>query len=98
MIPLVGFGYLYFKLNSMYDKQEANEISTMIKNTLSGALTSAKLTCDELDFLFAGDLLNQCTASSFGLKAFDIPFFGLFSSYIHIAYTKFYICMEVFYP
>ena len=32
MIPLMGFGYLYFKLNSMYDKQEANEISTMIEN------------------------------------------------------------------
>lgn len=33
MIPLMGFGYLYFKLNSMYDKQEANEISTMMENT-----------------------------------------------------------------
>ena len=54
--------------------------STMIKTTLSGALTAAKLTCDELDFLFAGDLLNQCTASSFGLKAFDIPFFGLYGA------------------
>ena len=33
MIPLMGFGYLYFKLYSMYDKQEANEISTMMENT-----------------------------------------------------------------
>ncbi|MBQ4629689.1 MAG: stage V sporulation protein AD [Clostridia bacterium] len=54
--------------------------STLLKTTVSGALTSAKLTCDELDMLFAGDLLNQCTASSFALKAFDIPFLGLYGA------------------
>lgn len=28
IIPLLGIGYLYFQLNSMYDKEEAKEIST----------------------------------------------------------------------
>ncbi len=29
-IPAAGFGYMYFKLNSMYDKQAANEIKEVI--------------------------------------------------------------------
>ena len=54
--------------------------STLMKNTVSGALTNANITADELDLLFAGDLLNQCTASSYGLKSFDVPFFGLYGA------------------
>ena len=54
--------------------------STLMKNTLSGALTSAGMTSDDLNMLFAGDLLNQCIASSFALKPFDIPFFGLYGA------------------
>ncbi|MBE7049619.1 MAG: stage V sporulation protein AD [Ruminococcaceae bacterium] len=54
--------------------------SCMIKNTLSGALTSCKKTSEDLDAIFAGDLLNQCMASSFGLKSFDIPLFGLYGA------------------
>lgn len=53
---------------------------TLIKNTVSGALTNAQMTPEDIDMLFAGDLLNQCMASSFGLKAFDIPFFGLYGA------------------
>lgn len=54
--------------------------STLMKNTVSGALTNANITPDELNLLFAGDLLNQCTASSYGLKSFDVPFFGLYGA------------------
>ncbi len=54
--------------------------STLMKNTLSGALTSANMTSDDIDILLAGDLLNQCTASSFALKPYDIPFFGLYGA------------------
>ena len=54
--------------------------STLLKNTVSGALTSARLTPDEVDLLFAGDLLNQCTASAFAVKEFDIPFLGLYGA------------------
>ena len=38
------------------------------------------MTANDVDMLFAGDLLNQCFASSFGLKAFEIPFLGLFGA------------------
>ena len=54
--------------------------NNLIKTTVSGAMTKAAVTSSEIDLLFAGDLLNQCTGSSFGLKDFDIPFFGLYGA------------------
>ena len=35
---------------------------------------------DKIDFCFAGDLLNQCISSSFGLRELNIPFFGVFGA------------------
>ena len=32
------------------------------------------------DALFAGDLMNQCTASSYGLSSFSLPYFGLYGA------------------
>ena len=54
--------------------------STLMKNTVSGALTNAVKTPDEIDMILAGDLLNQCTASSFGLKELGIPYLGLYGA------------------
>ncbi len=33
-----------------------------------------------MDFLFAGDLLNQCVASAYGARDTSIPFYGLFGA------------------
>lgn len=52
----------------------------MVKLTVSGALTKGGLTSDDIDCIFAGDLLNQCTGTSFGLCDFDIPFYGLYGA------------------
>lgn len=52
----------------------------LIKHTANGALTNASLTCNDIDYVFSGDLLNQCTASSFGIKDMDIPYFGLYGA------------------
>ena len=42
----------------------------------------AKLSASERDVgaLFAGDLMNQCTSSSYGLLDFDIPYFGIYGA------------------
>lgn len=42
----------------------------------------AKLSISErgVDALFAGDLLNQCVSSAYGLLDFDIPYFGLYGA------------------
>ena len=54
--------------------------NTMVKQTVSGALTKGGLTSNDIDCIFAGDLLNQCTGTSFALCDFDIPFYGLYGA------------------
>lgn len=34
----------------------------------------------QIDALFAGDLLNQCVASGYGLMKYDVPYFGLYGA------------------
>lgn len=54
--------------------------SEMQKIALTTALTKANLTENETDAMFAGDLLNQCIGSAYGLLDFDIPYFGLYGA------------------
>ena len=48
--------------------------SAMQKTVLQRALEKAELTPEDLDYILAGDLLNQCIGSSFGLRELGIPF------------------------
>ena len=54
--------------------------SAMQKKVLQRALDQARLKPKDLDYIFAGDLLNQCIGSSFGLREFNIPFYGLYGA------------------
>ena len=54
--------------------------SEMQKGALSAALNKAALSAAELDYLLAGDLLNQCISSSFAARGQDIPFLGLYGA------------------
>ena len=54
--------------------------SAMQKKALRRALQRAGLTPEQLDYVFAGDLLNQCIGSSFGLREFGVPFYGLYGA------------------
>lgn len=54
--------------------------SEMQRMALNTAMAKAK-TCDrELGALFAGDLLNQCVGSAYGLLDFEVPYFGLYGA------------------
>ncbi|MBE6542944.1 MAG: stage V sporulation protein AD [Ruminococcaceae bacterium] len=44
------------------------------------ALKKGDLSPDDIDALYAGDLINQCTGSAYGLLSFDIPFFGIYGA------------------
>lgn len=54
--------------------------SAMQKQALALALDKAGQAGSNLDWLFAGDLLNQCVSSSFAARGQDIPFFGLYGA------------------
>lgn len=59
-----------------YEKAE----SKLQKNAVRIALEKANLEPNDIDNIFAGDLLNQCIGSSFGIREFGIPFLGLYGA------------------
>ena len=54
--------------------------SEMQRLALERAIAKAGLEPDSIDAVFAGDLLNQCVASSYGTLSFGIPLFGLYGA------------------
>ena len=59
-----------------WEKAEAE----MQRLALGIAIKKANLTADNIDVVFAGDLINQCISSSYGLSEYMIPFLGLFGA------------------
>lgn len=54
--------------------------SKMMKDAVNRALNKADLTPNNIEYMFSGDLLNQCIVSSYGLRDFNISFFGLYGA------------------
>lgn len=54
--------------------------SKMIKTAVETVLKKSNLSAHQIDCLFSGDLLNQCISTSFGIRDFEIPFFGIFGA------------------
>ena len=54
--------------------------SKIIKENVSMLISKSSISSSDIDCVFAGDLLNQCISSSFGLREFNIPFFGIFGA------------------
>lgn len=54
--------------------------SKMQHTVIDFVLKKSGLTATDIDFLFAGDLLNQCTGTSYGVKDFNIPLCGLYGA------------------
>lgn len=52
----------------------------MLRLAFNIALKKAGMTFDDVGALFAGDLLNQCTSSAYGLLGCKIPYFGLYGA------------------
>ena len=54
--------------------------SKIIKETVNIAISKSEIPASSIDYCFAGDLLNQCISSSFGLRDLNIPFLGIFGA------------------
>lgn len=52
----------------------------MQRRALGLAMKKAGVRDSDIGAIYAGDLLNQCTASSYGLLEYNIPFFGLYGA------------------
>jgi stage V sporulation protein AD len=54
--------------------------SEMQRQAFNVALAKVGYKDSDVGALFAGDLLNQCVGSAYGLLGFDIPYFGLYGA------------------
>ncbi len=68
---------------SSWEKAE----SQLQLEAVQGALNKANLDSSEIDYIFAGDLLNQCISSTFGLMKLGIPFLGQYGACSTMAQT-----------
>lgn len=54
--------------------------SEMQRMALAGVLGKAHRSEQDVDLLLAGDLLNQCAGSAYGLLSYSIPYLGLYGA------------------
>ncbi len=59
-----------------WEKAESELQKIAFKTTLTKSAMSEK----DISFMFAGDLLNQCTGTAYGMRDFDVPFVGLYGA------------------
>lgn len=61
--------------------------SKMQKEALIRAVEKAQIDIKDINYLFAGDLLNQCISSTFGLIDFGVPYLGVYGACSTMAET-----------
>lgn len=59
-----------------FEKAESKFITSAINNLF----VKLNMTDDNVDYIFGGDLLNQCIATAYAVRELNIPFFGLYGA------------------
>jgi stage V sporulation protein AD len=54
--------------------------SKFVRETFSKILMKGEVSAGDIQYIFAGDLLNQCIAASFGVSSSEIPYYGLYGA------------------
>lgn len=84
----LGKEYDYvFEDTTLGEKTWEKAESDLQKDAVTRALNKAALSPSQLHYIFAGDLLNQCTASTYGLRELNIPLYGQFGACSTMAQT-----------
>ncbi len=72
-----------------------NAESELLFQSVSVALQKAKLNENDVGLIFAGDLINQCTSSTYAIRGMNIPFAGLFGACSTMAYALALSCLFI---
>lgn len=76
-----GNYYDYIGTDPLFNEKTWEQAeSKMQKKTIQLALDKAGLKSEDINYLFAGDLLGQLIATTFGIKDYNIPFFGVYGA------------------
>ena len=69
-----------FKSDDMGEETFEKAESAMQKKAIEYAISKACLTAKDINLIMAGDLLNQCIGTSFGIRELGIPFIGMYGA------------------
>lgn len=78
---------MIFEDTTMGEKTWEKSESALQREAFTRALNKAGMSPSQVNFLFAGDLLNQSIASTFGLREYGVPLFGQFGACSTMAQT-----------
>lgn len=54
--------------------------SKMLEEAMQGALSQSKVNAEEIDYMLAGDLLNQIISANFAARTMGFPFIGIYGA------------------
>ena len=75
-------------LDSYLNQESWEKAESMLQTEAANlAIRKARLQKQDINMVFAGDLLNQCISSTFGLRGMDIPFLGQYGACSTMAQT-----------
>lgn len=85
--PLAKHFDKIFENTTLQEKSWEKAESMLQTKAVKLALEKANLKASNVNFMFAGDLLNQCSSSTYGLRSLDIPFLGQYGACSTMAQT-----------
>lgn len=84
--PKEGQGPLSMTFDMILEDEMWGEISwekaesKLVKEAYIRAIEKSGKSMSGIEYVIAGDLLNQCTAATFGLRMSNVPFFGVYGA------------------
>ncbi len=78
--PLRDFFDKVISDNTMGEETWEKAESKFVELSIKTLLEKAEMTPQDIDYIIAGDLLNQSIGSTFGVKSFKRPFLGVFAA------------------
>ena len=85
--PLANYFDSIHEDTTLSEKSWEKAESRLQSEAITMALKKSNLSPTEVDVIFAGDLLNQCISSTFGLRSLGIPFLGQYGACSTMAQT-----------
>ncbi len=77
----LGSSYDFISEDSCFGESSWEKAESRLQqHALEHALNKGGISESDISFIFAGDLLNQCTGSAYGIRETGIPFLGLYGA------------------
>lgn len=85
--PLSKYFDIIFPDDGIGETSWENAESKLMHTVINKSLLKANKIYSDIDIVFAGDLLNQCTSSTYAVRNITVPFAGIFGACSTMAYS-----------